>query len=121
MRITAKGRTGITPAGTMNQTEEQYSQVLQSRLDAGEIIRWDYERITFTLSHSRPGVKGQRYTPDFCVMLPDGTLEFHEIKGFRDEKNMNKLKTAGEMFPFQFWLVTKRLKRHGGGFDVVPY
>jgi hypothetical protein len=116
-----KGRTGIQPPGAMNRTEAAYADVLQARLVAGEIIRWDFERITFTLSHSRPGVKGQRYTPDFMVMLLDGEIEFHEIKGFRDEKNMNKVKVAGEMFPFQFLLVTKRLKRDGGGFEVQPY
>ena len=121
MRIQGKARQGIKPPGTMNKQEAQYSNILQLRLLAGEILEWHYERITFTLSHSRPGVKGQRYTPDFMIVLSDGVLEFHELKGFRDEKNMNKIKIAGEMFPFVFRLVTKRLKRDGGGFDVSQY
>jgi len=119
--LKGKGRTGIKPPGTPNKTEAEYMTVLELRKLEGEIVAWWFERYTLTLSHSRPGVKGQRYTPDFAVMLPDGEIEFHEIKGFRDEKNMNKLKIAGELFPFTFRLATRRLKRNGGGFDVVRY
>lgn len=120
-RVRGKGRAGIKPPGQMNKQEVEYAEVLKQRQLAGEIAEWHYERVTFTLSHSRPGVKGQRYTPDFMVMLMDGVIEFHELKGFRDDKNMNKLKLAGEMFPFAFFLVVKRLKRDGGGFDVSVY
>ena len=119
--LKARGRTGRKPPGTPNKTEAEYMTVLEVRKVAGEILRWWFERYTLTLSHSRPGVKGQRYTPDFAVQLLDGEIEFHEIKGFRDEKNMNKLKVAGELFPHTFRLVTRRLKRDGGGFDVVKY
>ena len=119
--LKGRGRTGIKPPGTPNKTEAEYMLVLGARKAAGEIVRWDFERYTLTLSHSRPGVKGQRYTPDFMVQLPDGEMEFHEVKGFRNEKTMNKLKIASEMFPHTFRLVTRRLKRDGGGFDVVEY
>jgi len=119
--LKGRGRTGRKPPGAPNKTEAEYMLVLDARKAAGEILEWWFERYTFTLSHSRPGVKGQRYTPDFAVQLLDGEIEFHEVKGFRDEKNMNKLKLAGELFPHVFRLVTRRLKRDGGGFDVVEY
>lgn len=119
--LKAKGRTGMKPPGTPNKSEAEYMTVLDVRKAAGEIVDWWFERYTLTLSYARPGVKGQRYTPDFAVQLLDGELEFHELKGFRDYLNMNKLKMAGELFPHTFRLVTRRLKRNGGGFDVVTY
>ncbi len=119
--LKGKGRTGRKPPGTPNKTEAEYMILLGGRKSAGEIVEWWFERYTFTLSHSRPGVKGQRYTPDFAVQLPDGEIEFHEIKGFQDIKNINKLKIAGELFPHTFRLVTRRLRRDGGGLDVVEY
>ena len=119
--LKGKCRVGQTTPGTPNKSEAAYMLVLDARVAAGEIERWWFERYTLTLSYSRPGVKGQRYTPDFAVQLLDGELEFHELKGFRDFLNMNKLKMAAELFPHTFRLVTRRLKRDCGGFDVVLY
>lgn len=120
-KFRGRGRNGIKQAGTPNKTETAYMAILDERKRAGEIVEWWFERFTFTLSHSRPNVAGQRYTPDFAVMLADGEIEFHEVKGFMDEKNMNKLKMAGELFPFVFRLVMKRTKKDGGGWQVTEY
>lgn len=116
-----KGRQGIKQPGQPNKTEAAYMSHLNERKAAGEIVEWWFERFTLTLSHSRPNVMGQRYTPDFAVMLPDGEIEFHEVKGFRYEKNMNKLKIAGELFPFVFRLVTRRKKADGGGWNIEEH
>ncbi len=112
----AKGRTGRKPPGEPNRTEAAYLLHLELRQRAGEVEWYSFEAVTFTLTHSRKDTKtrGQRYTPDVMVMLPDGTVEMHEIKGFQDEKNMNKLKVAAEKFPFRFMLVTRRPKKEGG-------
>jgi len=118
----ARGRTGQSPPGQPNARERAYADELKCRQVAGEILWYEYERITFVLVHAiSKTIKGQRYTPDFAVMLPDGTIEMHEVKGFRDEKNMNKLKIAAEMFPFVFVLVSRRTKKEGGGWEITKY
>ncbi|MGD0968655.1 MAG: hypothetical protein ABR949_10240 [Candidatus Aquilonibacter sp.] len=58
-----------------------------------------------------------RYTPDFAVMLADGSLEMHETKGFMREDALVKIKLAAELFPFRFFLV----KRDRDGWDVKEY
>ena len=87
--------------GVMNKLEQRYAQYLDLQLKAGEIQDWQYETITFKLGHDT------RYTPDFPVIAKDDTLEFHETKGFKFAKNMQKLKIAASMFRFKFILVTE--------------
>jgi hypothetical protein len=99
-----RARTGRRPAGEMNKLERAYSIELEAQRQAGKILRWDYERITFVLVHGRKGVRGVTFTPDFMVLRLNGEVQFHETKGFRDEKNINKLKQAAELFPFRFFL-----------------
>ena len=36
------------------------------------------------------------------VVRPDGTLEFHEVKGFWRDDARVKIKTAADKFPFVF-------------------
>jgi hypothetical protein len=85
----------------MNKTESAYSNLLEARKRAGEIAWYRFEGVTLKLAHDT------RYTPDFAVMLSDGTMEMHETKGFmRDDANV-KLNIAAEMFPFRFFLIRK--------------
>jgi hypothetical protein len=102
VKVFAKGRTVRRVPGTMNKTEHAYmTDVLAARMLAGEIVNWWFEGVTLKLA------KDTRYTPDFLVMLSDGTLECHEVKGFmRDDANV-KLKVAAQMFPLKFVLVKK--------------
>ena len=96
-----------------------YADHLEARKRCGEIAWYAYEAITLTISHStKGGARGSRITIDFFVMLNDGLLEAHEVKGFRDKRQVNALKAAAELYPFRFVLLTKRLKRAGGGWSV---
>ena len=57
------------------------------------------------------------YTPDFWVLVRGGWKVF-EVKGFMRDDAAVKLKVAAEMYRyFQFWLVTKKKKKDGGGWD----
>jgi hypothetical protein len=79
---------------------------------AGEVIRWEFESITFKLAPDT------RYTPDFAVWLADGSMEFIDAKGGgpMDEKSRVKCKVASEKFPqFVFVIEQKLAKRAGGG------
>lgn len=100
-----RGRTGRRPAGRMNKLEEAFETTLGQWKSSGEILWFRYEFLTFTLAHGGNGRKGLRYTPDFAAMRPCGEIVFYEIKGFRDEKNIAKLKMAAELSPFRFFLV----------------
>src|SRR5687767_11885760 len=89
--------------GSMNKTEAAYCEHLKLRKLAGEITEFWYEAVTFKLTEGTPdGKPGIRYTPDFLVMLIDGTMECHEVKGFANKLEMNRLKLAADKFPFRF-------------------
>ncbi len=108
----AKGWGARKTPGTMNRLEQAWESMLSARLHAGEIAWFKYEAVTFKLA---PDL---RYTPDFLVMLPDGTLECHETKGFFAEHNKVKVKAAAAMFPFRFVLIQQKAKKDGGGWLV---
>lgn len=97
----------------MNNTEAEYAGMLEARRLRGEVVWWKYEAITLKLAD------GTRYTPDFAVMLADGTFEIHETKGgFIREDGWLKVKVAASMFPFRFFLCQKQSKKEGGGWSV---
>ncbi len=109
-RFRARGRTNGRKTG-MNGTEKEYCTTLIAKLAASEINGYAFEKLTLKLADDT------RYTPDFMVILTDGTIEFHEVKGwgFEDDAKV-KIKVAAEMFPwFVFRSFTKRAKKDGGG------
>lgn len=93
-------------AGRMNQTEQRYASELERRRLVGMVAWWEFERVTFLLADDL------RYTPDFMVQLPDGVLEFHEVKGFWRDDARAKIKVAAEMFPM-FTVRAIREVKHG--------
>ena len=110
MRWPVRGK-GRRKPGEMNETEKRYAQSLDLRVHAGEILWWMYEGMTFRLA------KRTTYTPDFNVMLPDGEIECHEVKGFWIDDARVKIKVAAEKFPFVFKAYKVRPKKDGGGFE----
>ena len=63
---------------------------------AGKILWYSFEGITLRLADRTT------YTPDFVVMLANGELEMHEVKGFWTDDAKVKVKVAAEKFPFRF-------------------
>lgn len=94
--------------GEMNDTERAYADYLNVRKQAGEIIGWWFEPVTWKLA------RRTTYTPDFMVMLSSEEIEFVDVKGFMEDDAAVKIKVAAAMFPFRFVLVKKR----GKGWDV---
>lgn len=109
---------GRMKAGTMNKTEAEYAQLLDARKYAGEVAWWKFEGLRLRLGD------GCGYTPDFSVMLQDGMMECHEVKGakaiFRDDAKV-KVKVAAQMYPFRFIVVYPIPKKKGGGWEVEEY
>lgn len=91
--------------GTMNSWETAYAALLDSRLQAGEIAEYAFEP-----EKLRVGISRCWYTPDFRVLLADGTVEFHEVKGFWRDDARAKLKAAALIHPYVFIAVTKSKK-----------
>lgn len=94
----ARGKT--TAKDGMNSLERRYADHLRNRQLAGEIFSFTFERHNLKLADKT------YYKPDFEVMLPDGSIEFHEVKGFMQEDANVKIKVAADQFPqFVFRLV----------------
>ncbi|MEG0923346.1 MAG: DUF1064 domain-containing protein [Comamonas sp.] len=108
----AKGR---LKSGQMNGTEEAYHQHLAERLHVGEIAWFKFEGMTFKLADDT------RYTPDFAVMLADGQMEIHEVKGFWTDDARVKIKVAAALFPFEFIAIKKKAKKDGGGWETEVF
>lgn len=111
-----KVRVTINAASGMNKTEARYSECLQVRLLAGDILEWRFEPIKLKLAPKT------FYTPDFAIVMPDERLQLHDVKGrtgsgpagWTDDARV-KIKTAAAMFPwFQFFGAAWLSKRQGG-------
>ena len=93
---------GRLKAGAMNRTEREYSQMLDLRKDAGEIAWWAFEPFKIRLADRT------FYDVDFGVLLANGELEVHEVKGgFITDDGRVKVKVAAELFPARFFIVQK--------------
>lgn len=97
----AKGRTTRRKPGEMNKLEAEYERALQARQSAGEVLWWSFEAVKLKLAPNT------FLTPDFAVMLADGTIEIHEVKGHWEDDARVKIKVAAAMFPFQFVAIRK--------------
>lgn len=99
--------------GEMNKTEAAYQLWLESEVQRGELLDvLPFESMTFKLAAD------MRYTPDFPVVLVDGTLELRDTKGSKRKKRDGvvigteayieedaklKIKIAAERFPQFRW------------------
>ena len=82
---------------------------------AGEIAWYKFEGIKFRLADNT------FYTPDYAVMLADGTMEIHEVKGYWEDDARVKIKVAAETYPFRFIAGKAKAKKDGGGFSVEEF
>ncbi len=63
----------------------------------GRIKDWEYETDTFWFEKIKRGVRS--YTPDFKIFNNDGTIEYHEVKGWMDPRSKTKLKRMKIYYP----------------------
>lgn len=90
-------------AGQMNATESEYAAQLLARKQSGEILGFIFEPLILILAPATT------YKPDFLVLMPDGSYEFHEVKGgYCWEDARIKIKVAAAMFSAKFVLAQKR-------------
>jgi hypothetical protein len=104
---------GRLKVGERNKTESDYEKVLITRQSCGEIVKYWFESWKFRLADNT------FYTPDFVILMPDGELIAHEVKGFMMDDANVKIKVAAELFPMPFYVVRKQAKKLGGGWSII--
>jgi len=93
----------------MNKLETRYAAYLSSQRTWGRIADFAFEPLRLRLGADWK----TSYTPDFLVILPDGTIELHEVKPHKRGKGATagaywtedarlKVKLAARLFPAQF-------------------
>lgn len=85
----------------MNKLEAAYAARLQMEKAQGRVLYWSYESVKLRLADKT------WYTPDFFVIVADGTAEVHETKGFWHDDARVKIKVAADLFPFRFIAIQK--------------
>lgn len=77
--------------------EAMYANYLTILLKLNIIKKWEYESETFWFEKIKRGVRS--YTPDFKVYYPNDVIEYHEIKGWMDDKSKTKIKRMKLYYP----------------------
>lgn len=117
----AKGKPPRKP--NMNKLEARYAAHLELRKQQGEILEWWREPVRLRLANLKEeperieGRKDVFYKPDFGLMLPDYTVEYHETKGRMHRDALNHIKLAAKLHPFRFVVVTKPSKSTGWQYE----
>lgn len=95
----------------LNKTEAAYLFHLQLKTDGWEWI--GVQNMTFKLADDT------RYTPDMIV-ISNGQVEAHEVKGFWRDDAKVKIKVAARLFPWVHFKVAMKTKSGWSVVDVKP-
>lgn len=106
---------GRLKTGQKNKTEEAYGNFLESQKHAGMVAWYKFEGMKLRLADNT------FYTPDYAVMLHDGSMELHEVKGYWLDDAKVKIKVAADLYPFRFVAIKAKAKRDGGGWAVEDF
>lgn len=74
-----------------------YALSLQNQKTENKITDWKFEPKTFTFEKEL--LKVTYYTPDFEIITLDGSVEYHEVKGWMDERSILKLSLMKKWYP----------------------
>lgn len=77
--------------------EANYARYLQWLLENKQIQKWEHEPQTFWFEGIKRGVMS--YLPDFRVTENDGSIVFHEVKGWMDDRSKTKIKRMAKYHP----------------------
>ena len=77
--------------------EANYARYLNWLVCIGEILSWEYEPEVFEFKGIKRGA--MFYVPDFKITNPNGTIEYHEIKGWMDKRSQTKLNRMEKYYP----------------------
>lgn len=77
--------------------EANYARYLNFLREAGQIASWEHEPKTFWFEGIKRGTRS--YLPDFRVVMPNGRVEWHEVKGWMDTRSRTQLKRMAKYYP----------------------
>jgi hypothetical protein len=77
--------------------EANYALYLDFLIKAKQIKSWEYEKDNFIFHKIQSGTRS--YRPDFKIIKPNGSIEYHEVKGYMDAKSKTKLKRMKKYYP----------------------
>lgn len=102
--------------------EANYARFLNWRVTRGDFVRWEYEARTFVFEAIKRGTRA--YTPDFKVLKGDGSHEWHEVKGWMDQKSRTRLARMKKYYPEEKIVLVDegwfRSARKNGIADSIP-
>lgn len=90
-------RSDIGPIHFRSRWEANYARYLNLLKSKAKIDHWEYEADTFWFEKIKRGVRS--YLPDFKIFNLDGSIEYHEVKGWMDDKSKTKLKRMKKYHP----------------------
>lgn len=77
--------------------EVNYALYLNFLIEQNQIKSWEYEKDVFIFEKIKFGTRS--YRPDFKIINNDGTIEYHEIKGWMNSKSKTKLNRMRIYYP----------------------
>ena len=77
--------------------EVNYALYLDFLIKQKQIKNWTYEKDIFIFEKIKSGTRS--YRPDFKIYNNDGSLEYHEVKGYMDSKSKTKIKRMAKYYP----------------------
>lgn len=77
--------------------EVNYARYLEFLKQQGNIDKWTYEEDTFWFENIKRGTRS--YLPDFKIYHKDGSFEYHEVKGYMNQKSKTKIKRMAKYYP----------------------
>ncbi len=87
--------------------EANWARYLTFLQEKGEIIAWQYEPETFEFEKIKKGNK--YYTPDFRIINNDGSVVYHEVKGYMTPQARTKLNRMRRYYPgVEVIVITRR-------------
>lgn len=77
--------------------EANYALYLDFLIKQKQINSWFYEKKVFIFEKIKFGTRS--YRPDFAIINNDMTTEYHEVKGFFDNRSKTKIKRMAKYYP----------------------
>lgn len=77
--------------------EANYARYLEFQKQCNLIIKWEHECETFWFKGIKRGCVS--YLPDFKITNTNGSIEYHEVKGWMDSKSITKIKRMKKYYP----------------------
>lgn len=105
--LRAKAQTHIK--GRMNGTEAKFALFLQSGEE--HVASYKFECVKLRLADKT------YYTPDFMVIMEDGSIIFYEVKGFWRDDARVKIKVAAEQYPEFEFVAVQQVNGDGWSFE----